>query len=203
MIDKLRPTRLLLAVLGATALLLQLAPARAADEFDSAILLVAKRQVRDPFYATSVLLVRPLEGGGHAGFVLNKPTNVALGDAFPDDEPSQKVREPVFLGGPVNPNVIFALVRANDSPGAGSIRFAKNLYLALEGDAVDRIIQKDAERARFFAGAVLWQPGELDDELKRGAWYVMDADSELALRRDTKTLWEELVRRSERHASML
>ncbi len=57
--------------------------------------------------------------------------------------------------------------------------------------------------ARFLAGLVAWRPGELRDELKRGLWYVLEADSELVMRKPTEGLWEELVRRSERKANAI
>lgn len=197
----LQPFRILLALLGASLLALHLVPARADDaskdqDANSAIMLVAKPELKDPFYASTVLIVRPLQNGGHAGFVLNKPTRVTLGQAFPDDEPSQKVRDPVFLGGPVNPNMIFALVKQKVSPGEGAMEFAKGLFLALAGETVDRVIRDGPDHARFFAGAVLWRPGELAQELKLGAWYVMDADSDLALSGDADHLWDKLVQRS-------
>ncbi len=204
-----RVVRTLFALLAGALLVLRIAPALAAADgpepstkSDSAVLLVAKPDVRDPFYANSVLIVRPLEGGGHAGFVLNKPTKVSLGQAFPDDQPSQKVEQPVFLGGPVNPNVIFALVKRSDSPGEGTVQFADGLYLAMSGESVDHVIQQEADHARFFAGAVLWRPGELDQELKMGAWYVMDADTNVALD-NPERMWDKLVQRAEKRAQLL
>jgi len=50
---------------------------------------------------------------------------------------------------------------------------------------------------------VLWRPGELDEEIKRGLWYVLDAKSDLALRKSTEGMWEELVGRSERKANSI
>jgi putative AlgH/UPF0301 family transcriptional regulator len=68
---------------------------------------------------------------------------------------------------------------------------------------VDSVIEKQAAQARFFAGMVLWRPGELNEELKRGLWYVLDAKSDLALRKSTEGMWEELVGRSERKANSI
>ena len=68
---------------------------------------------------------------------------------------------------------------------------------------MDSIIEKESKRARFFAGMVVWQPGELRAELSRGLWYVLDADAQLVLRKKTEGLWEELVGRSERAANTI
>jgi putative AlgH/UPF0301 family transcriptional regulator len=63
-------------------------------------------------------------------------------------------------------------------------------------EVVDRIIEKEPEQARFFAGIVVWDVGELDSELKRGFWFVLQPDSDLVLRKSTQGMWEELSRRS-------
>jgi len=177
-------------------------PARPADLSDS-ILLVAKRQLQDKLYGSTILIARPIGADRHVGFILNKPTQMTLGKLFPAHEPSRKVADPVFLGGPVSPEVIFALVQGRESPGGRSIRILDDLYLAIDSDVVDRVIEKQPAQARFFAGMVLWRPGELNDEVKRGLWYLHDAKADLVLRKPIESMWEELVGRSERKASSI
>ena len=89
-------------------------------------------------------------------------------------------------------------MQRKDSPGSRSMQIASDLYLAHERDVVDRIIETEADHARFFAGLVLWRPGELDQEIKRGFWYVLDAETSLVLRKSTQGMWEELVKTSSR-----
>jgi len=178
------------------------APARPAD-LDESIILVAKRQLQDRLYGSTILIARPIGGGRHVGFIINKPTQVTLGKLFPTHEPSRKVTDPVFLGGPVSPEVIFALVHGKESPGGRSIRILDDLYLAIDSEVVDRVIEKQPSRARFFAGMVLWRPGELSDEVKRGLWYLQDARADVVLRKPTESMYEELVGRSERKANAI
>src|SRR5574341_396598 len=97
-------------------------PARPADVADDSIILVAKRQVQDRLFGSTILLVRPIGNDRHLGFIINKPTGVTLGKLFPSHEPSRKVTDPVYLGGPVGPEVIFALVQGRDKIGRASCR---------------------------------------------------------------------------------
>ncbi len=190
-------TRLLLAV----ALAAQVAwatPSLAASPAET-VILVAKRQLNDPFYKSTVLIARPMGGDQHVGVIINRPTKMTLGQLFPEHKPSQKVVEPVFLGGPSNPSVIFALVRRPASPGGKSLRLLPELYMAFESATVDNIIENDPAHARFVAGLVTWKPGELRDEVRRGAWHVLDADPALILRKPDH-MWEDLVRRAEMRA---
>lgn len=177
-------------------------PARPAGDSDS-IILVAKRQLQDKLYASTILIARPIGADRHVGFIINKPTQMTLGKLFPSHEPSHKVTEPVFLGGPVSPEVIFALVQGRESPGGRSLKILDDLYLAIDGDVVDRVIEKQPAQARFFAGMVLWRPGELHEEIRRGLWYVLEPDAALVVRKPSEGLWEELVRRSERAANAI
>ena len=184
-------------------LFLMAAVPAAAQDIGTAKVLVAKRQLTDPFYRQTVLLVRPIGNDQHIGLILNRPTKVTLGQLFPEHAPSKKVPDPVYVGGPSNATVLFAIVQSKTSPGGKSLRLQPDLYLAFEGDTVDRVIEKDPAHARFLAGLVTWKPGELADELKRGAWFVMDADPSIVLRKPTEGMWEELVRRAELRANAI
>jgi putative transcriptional regulator len=165
--------------------------ANAAD-IDKPLILIAKPELRDELYGSSILIVTPIGNDQHAGFILNRPTDVTLGKIFPDHGPSQKIIDPVYRGGPVEPQVIFALVQRPDSPGGNAVEIMPGLFAVLEADAVDHIIEADSSRARFMAGLVVWRPGELKAEIDKGAWFVKDADAALAMRKP-EGLWEELV----------
>src|SRR6185503_9358461 len=136
-----------------------------------AIAWAAPARATDPDDDSIIVLTRPIGAERHVGFIINKPTQVSLAKLFPGHEPSKKVVDPVFLGGPVSPEVIFALVQGKQSPGGRSIKILDDLYLAIDSDVVDSVIEKQSTQARFFAGMVLWRPGELNEELKRGLWY--------------------------------
>jgi putative transcriptional regulator len=164
---------------------------------------VAKRNLRDRLYGSTVIVARPLGEDRHLGFIVNKPTNMTLGKLFPKHAPSQKVIDPVYLGGPTGPEVIFALVKGSQSPGGRSLQLAPGLFVAYDSTVVDRIIETQPQQARFLAGMVLWAPGELDEELRRGLWYTLDPQPEIFLRKSTDGLWEDLVTRSEHKANSI
>src|SRR5258706_611006 len=150
------------------------------------------------FFFGAPFPIKPAGGGGeHAAvFIATRPPSVTLASAFPDDGPAQKVAEPVYLGGPVGADAIFALTRGSESPGKGSIQLMPGLFAALDGKAVDRVIASDPQHTRFLAGLVVWKPGELDEEIQQGLWYVLEPDPSLVLPASTEGLWEELARRS-------
>ena len=191
-----------LSLLAVIALTLS-APLAWSADITETVLLVAKRQLKDRIYGNTILIARPLGDERHVGFIVNKPTTMTLGKLFPKHIPSQKVVDPMYLGGPTGPEVIFAMIKGRESPGGRSLQLAPGLFVAFDSAVVDRIIESQPQQARFFAGMVLWQPMELGEEVKRGLWYVLEPQPEILLRKSTDGLWEELVGRSERKANTI
>jgi putative transcriptional regulator len=189
--------RSLLRLLGLLWLALACAPAFAQGQ-DEAIILVAHPQFRDNDYRQTVLIAAPAPNGGHVGVILNRPTRRTLGSLFPEHEPSKKVLDPVYYGGPFSRGALVALVRADHAPGAGSVLLMKNLYLAFRANTIDHVIETTPNEARYFVGYVGWRPGELKAEIDRGLWSVTGADIETIFRKDTEGLWEELREQSRR-----
>src|SRR5258708_20689552 len=70
---------------------------------DEAMILMAHPAFRDLEYRQTVLIAAPAPNGGHVGVILNRPTRRSLGSLFPEHEPSKKVLDPVFYGGPLSP----------------------------------------------------------------------------------------------------
>jgi len=166
--------------------------AASAQDAERPLLLVASPDLQGPYSHTAVLAV-PTGEGQHVGFILNRATKVTLAILFPDHAPSAKVADPVYFGGPEMVGSIFAIVRRD--PGAHSLRLFGDVFVTANANAVDQIIEKTPNDARYFAGFVGWQPGELDAELRAGYWYTAEPDAGLFFLKDTESLWEELLKR--------
>src|SRR4029077_2801119 len=134
------------------SMLITAASAAHAEDLTKSMILVARPELADQLYGSTILVVTPMGGDQHAGFIVNRPTEMTLGQIFPQDGPSQKVVDPVYLGGPLSPQVVFALVERNQSPGGQSFELMPGLYAAVDEEVVDRIIQTEAHHARFVAG---------------------------------------------------
>ena len=183
-------------LLALAVLVLSSGVSRAQSE--DAMLLVAHPGFRDVEYRQTVLLAAPAPNGGHVGVILNRPTRRSLGSLFPEHEPSKKVVEPVFYGGPFSRGALVALVRADHAPGGGSVLLMRNLYLAFRANTIDHVIETTPNEARYFVGYVGWRPGELKSEIDRGLWSVMNAEVDTVFRKDTEGLWEELLQQTRR-----
>jgi putative transcriptional regulator len=169
-----------------------------AQEEDSAMLLVAHPAFRDVDYRQTVLFAAPGPSGGHVGVILNRPTRRSLASLFPEHEPSKKVLEPVYYGGPFSRGALVALVKTDAAPGAGSVQVMKNLYMAFRVNTIDQVIESKPNDARYYVGYVGWRPGELKSEIDRGIWSVLGADMDVVFRKDMEGLWEEMLQQTRR-----
>jgi len=179
-------------------ILLMVSATAARAQQDDAILLVAHPAFRDLEYRQTVLLAAPAPNGGHVGVIINRPTRRSLGSLFPEHEPSKKVVEPVYYGGPFSRGALVALVRTDHTPGSGSVLLMRNLYMTFRANTIDHVIETTPNEARYFVGYVGWRPGELKSEIDRGLWSVLDADVDMVFRKDTEGLWEELLQQTRR-----
>jgi len=196
------PRRMVRAFRSLSALTVLLAaaswPAAAPAQDDDAMLLVAHPAFRDLDYRQTVLLASPGPSGGHVGVILNRPTRRSLSSLFPEHEPSKKVMEPVYYGGPFSRGALVALVRTDAAPGAGSVQLMKNLYMAFRVNTIDEVIESRPNDARYYVGYVGWRPGELKAEIDRGIWSVLSADVDVVFRKDVDGLWEEMLQQTRR-----
>src|SRR5436853_7500376 len=117
---------------------------------DGAMILVAHPGFRDLDYRQTVLIAAPAPNGGHVGVILNRPTRRSLGSLFPEHEPSKKVIDPVYYGGPFSRGALVALVKSSSSPGAGTVPLMKNLFLAFRANTIDHVIEATPNDARYF-----------------------------------------------------
>ncbi len=190
--------RIALATILSLATALWSNTAVAANPTAEPAILVATPALQDQLFGASVVVVTPLASGEHIGFFLNRPTRMKLSEMFPDHTPSKKVTEPIFLGFTENIEALFALVQRQGSAEATQIQLAANLFIEVERARVNGVIENEHQQARFFAGIVVWQPGELVSEIRNNFWYVQDVETEIVLRKSTEGMWEDLVKRIER-----
>src|SRR5207247_4807429 len=123
------------------------APALAQDE---AMILIAHPAFRDLEYRQTVLIAAPAPNGGHVGVILNRPTRRSLGSLFPEHEPSKKVLDPVYYGGPLFRRALVALVHGFPRLGAGYVPVREQLARQFRGELLDHVIETTPNEARYF-----------------------------------------------------
>ena len=144
----------------------------------TAIFLVARDGLSDPYFGHSVVLVMNNLGPGPVGIIINRPTSVRVSHLFPDLKRLAHVRDTVYFGGPVGIGSVWFLFRARGSfPHA--VEVLHGVYLSADPKLLLRLLERHRpmQGLRIYAGHAGWAPGQLQSEIKRGFWTLRRADA--------------------------
>jgi putative transcriptional regulator len=166
---------------------------------NKAFLLVATREMPDPTFAHSVILMLPPVQVPIlvVGLIVNRPTTIPVKVLFPDAAALSKDRETAYFGGPVEPTDPSMVVRAVSAP-AGATAVFGDIYAIFEHDAVAQVLKTPAavQDLRVIVGRSQWSRNQLRAEVMEGSWYVMPADAAMLFGADPMRVWRELVDRA-------
>jgi putative transcriptional regulator len=182
----------------AFALLLAACPAAWCQAVDamSSILLISRKDMRDPFFRDSVVLVTHRFGDMPMGVILNRPTGMVVATNVPEAS-KRPQSEVVSFGGPVAVEDLVVIFRAKNPP-AGSVEVLEGVYLSMKRQTMNELLARDPplKDIRFFAGYAAWGRGQLEAEVGRGDWHFLRADAALIFEKRPETLWRDLEPRA-------
>jgi putative transcriptional regulator len=137
-------------------------------------LLVATPALFDPNFRRTVVLVGEHGDEGAMGLVLNRPSDVTVGEAVPPLAAVAGGDSLVHVGGPVQPEAVLVLAEFDDPEAAATIVVGDIGFASSEGELEE--IGTAVRRARVFAGYSGWGPGQLETELEEESWLVEPAE---------------------------
>jgi len=157
--------------------------------------LIATPAMRDPRFDRAVILMVRHDRDGALGIVINRPLGEKpLADilaAFGKKEDTAAAGNvPVFLGGPVQPQVSF-VIHGSDYRRPGTLGIDARLAATPSGEVFDDIARNQGPAKSLITfGYAGWAPGQLEGELSRNVWYTAPADPELVFDDDRDKVWE-------------
>lgn len=158
-------------------------------------LLVATPALGDPTFLRSVVLLLDHDDDGALGVVINRPTDVEVESVLPTWRSFATGPQVVFEGGPVALDSALGLADVpGDEEPLGFRRVTGRLGL-VDLDTPPELLEDELRSMRIFAGYAGWGAGQLEGELREGAWYVVDAEPGDVFSADPTTLWRTVLRR--------
>ncbi|MGB1077564.1 MAG: YqgE/AlgH family protein, partial [Bdellovibrionales bacterium] len=154
----------------------------------------------DARFQKSVIFICAHDEHGAMGLTLNKPlTDLNLGDLLSDlkidCEDHSQIRLPVYIGGPLEPERGFLLHSSahnrQETTKIGTEFGVSGTLEALESVTDQTKLPKDMMFALGYAG---WDAGQLEQELKEGAWLVSEAFSDIVFETDRDMLWDQSMK---------
>lgn len=178
-------------------LLLAAGLAAAADASLRGTLLVAARDMGNtPFARTVILVIEHGDSGAH-GLVLNRRTELSLADVLPGTVDADGGRDyPLYSGGPVRQHQLGILVRTT-TPRDGVEQILPGVGHTAQASVFDAVLASgpDETGIRVFAGYAGWAPEQLESEIARDHWHILDATSALVFTSPGENLWQRMIER--------
>jgi len=164
------------------------------------LFLVASRSLMDPNFQETVILLVDHGADGTLGLVINRPTDIPFTEALPEIEALQKLKDTVYVGGPVARYMISLLVRADQSP-EDTVQVFDSVYFSHKLAALLHLLEKPQARVtmRAYVGHAGWAAGQLDMEIQRGDWHLASADARSIFDTPAGQVWPTLIDRLDPH----
>lgn len=161
------------------------------DKLARGAFLISSKQLNNSSFQKTVILITHYSKRGATGIAINRESNFKIKDVFPHAEAMQNLTDPLFLGGPVKPEAIFVLI-SSDRKISDMQEIAPDLYFSAGAKALAHGFARAKKNIRAYAGYSGWAPGQLENEISRGDWLVIDANPNIIFSKDYQRLWKRL-----------
>ncbi|MEW6314329.1 MAG: YqgE/AlgH family protein [Pseudomonadota bacterium] len=159
-----------------------------ADNANS-IFLVASEKVQDHTFRRTVILVTYHKPGWPVGVIINRPDREVT-----QDNNSPKIFEgKTHFGGPVSPNILTFVFRGAEQSNE-ALPILPNIQMSNSASLLRKLTALSSweRNIRIYRGFSTWAKGQLEHEIARGDWLVIEADEKSIFDKDPALLWEEM-----------
>lgn len=159
--------------------------------------LIASRQLTDPNFSETVVLLLEYDQQGALGLIINRPTKVELARLLPEVEELKDRRDVIYVGGPVAKERIVLLMRSANQPMDSGRVFA-DTYVSSSMSTLKEAVEKTRVGDAFhaYAGYAGWAPGQLDGEVLRGDWHISPAEETIVFDKEAGDVWPDLIEKN-------
>jgi putative AlgH/UPF0301 family transcriptional regulator len=167
-------------------------------------LLVSARGLSDPNFAGSVVLLIRYDNEGVLGLIINRRTQASLSRVLKGVDTAKRGSDPVYLGGPVELDAVFALLRSQKKPDEASSVFSE-VYLVSSKAPLEKALAASSGPGdlRVYVGYAGWDVGQLENEVRLGGWWIFEASAGAVFDPNPDTIWSRLITRTEQQIAQV
>lgn len=168
------------------------------DDLGAGKLLVARRDMHDPNFAETVILLVRCDAAGVVGLVLNQRTTIPLSRVLEQFDAAKGRSDPVYAGGPVDTPAVLALLRSTAKLD-GAEPVLSDVYLISSKTAFEKAIsgRPDPGNLHVYLGYAGWTQDQLRLEVKLGAWFIFPGDARTVFDSEPDSLWRQMIQKTE------
>jgi len=157
-------------------------------------MLVASRDLPDPNFAKTVVLLVQYDDEGVVGLILNRRSKVPISRVFDDVDGAKDRSDPIYAGGPVGRTDVLALLRSRVKLGDAKRVFG-DICLVSSKELLQKTLASPPETntVHVYLGYSGWTMEQLENEVDLGAWYIFPGDAQAVFDPNPDSLWSRLI----------
>ena len=161
-------------------------------------LLVSSRGLGDPNFVQSVVLLIQYDQQGAVGLMINRRTQAPISRILKDVDTAKRGTDPAYVGGPVELDSVLALLRSQKKPDDATPVISE-VYRVSTKAALEKALAASSGPGdvRVYLGYCGWGPGQLDNEMSLGGWWIFSGDAKLVFDPHPETVWSRLIAQTE------
>lgn len=173
-------------------------PANRIPEPAPGMFLVSARKLHDRHFRKSVIYILHHDQHGTRGLIINKPGALPLSRALDNVDIEHARKHLLFYGGPVETSAVTMLMK--NVPASPLVEhIAGDIYFSNQRIVMERLLKekKPASKLHFFRGHAGWMAGQLEQELSRKDWHLIEGKTRSIFSSEIRSLWHRLIRKLE------
>ena len=172
------------------------------EEIDSLTnhILIAMPTLADPNFFQSVVLICQHTHEGAMGIVINRPTDISLGEILVHLEVKESIgnsetdadliKTPVFVGGPLQRERGFVIHEPHGKWESSAV-ISDEIEITSSRDILEAISKGKGPEKKFVAlGYAAWAPGQLEEEIMQNSWLSGPMDPSLIFEVSDEERWQ-------------
>lgn len=160
--------------------------------------LVASRQLGDPHFVQTVILLVRYDTQGVVGLILNRRTEVSISQALDNLKGAKNRSDHIYVGGPVEMPAVLGLLQSSGKVEGAEHVFGE-VYLITAKNLLEQSLSTRTNPDQFhvYVGYAGWSMEQLKKEVELGAWFIFPGDASTVFNADPDTLWPKMICKTE------
>ncbi len=164
--------------------------------------LVASRDLGDPNFAQTVVLLVHFDKDGVVGLVVNRRTGIPIARALDEMKGAKGRSDHLYSGGPVSRTSVLGLLRSKDNVDDAEHVFG-DVYLLAKAETLSKAMESEAQAdaLHVYLGYAGWTRKQLAAEVELGGWFIFSGDAAVVFAASPESAWPRLIEKIEEHVA--
>ncbi|AGT06781.1 hypothetical protein cgp_3414 [Corynebacterium glutamicum MB001] len=168
------------------------------NEVAPGMLLVAAPDMASEDFERSIVLIIEHSPATTFGVNISSRSDVAVANVLPEWVDLTSKPQALYIGGPLSQQAVVGLGVTKpgvDIENSTSFNKLANRLVHVDLRSAPEDVADDLEGMRFFAGYAEWAPGQLNEEIEQGDWFVTPALPSDIIAPGRVDIWGDVMRR--------